>query len=369
MKWWTGLALAALLGASAGMTAPSAAFAAAAEAPSARPQIGRPVEQAQRLLREHRLKEALAKLAEADAVAHKTPYETYVIEATRASALLEAGDDRGAIRSLEAVLATQILPPAEALDRVETLVKLCYEAKDSARLATYVARYYREGGKDQEPHLLAAQALYQQGDFAGAAAASRAVLAANDRAGQPTPEAVLQLLANSAYRQHDAAGYRAALMQLVARDPKRDYWAALIAEVEKEPGFSDRLALDLARLKAATGTLAAPGDYVEAVQLALLAQLPGEAKSFLDQGYAAGILGKGADAARQQRLAATASRQANEDVQRLPAETAAAAAARNGVPSVRLGDAYASYGRYPEAIAAFQQGLGKGGLDHPEEAK
>ncbi|HZB91141.1 MAG TPA: hypothetical protein VE397_06865, partial [Stellaceae bacterium] len=47
----------------------------------------------------------------------------------------------------------------------------------------------------------------------------------------------------------------------------------------------------------------------------------------------------------------------------------AAAAARNGVPSVRLGDAYASYGRYPEAIAAFQQGLGKGGLDHPEEAK
>jgi hypothetical protein len=122
-------------------------------------------------------------------------------------------------------------------------------------------------------------------------------------------------------------------------------------------------------LKIATGTMATPADYVDAAQRALLAGLPGDAKSFLDKGYAAGVLGKGADAARQQRLAAMAEQQVSEDLKGLSAKAKEVEAARSGLPAVRLGEAYASYGRYPEAIAALEQGLKKGGLDHPEEAK
>ncbi|HUC65774.1 MAG TPA: hypothetical protein VMA53_10125 [Stellaceae bacterium] len=363
------LALAGLLGGAAVALAPLPAALAAAEAPSARPQIGRPVEQAEQLLKERKFKEALAKLAEADAVAHKTPYESYLIEATRAAVLLQSGDDAGTIKALEAALATGILPPADALNRVETLVKLCYQTKDYQQLKEYAERYYRDGGTDEEPHLLLAEAAYQQGDFAAAAAASRALLAAGERTGRPPPEPVLQMLASSEYRQQHDAAYEAALMQLVAHYPKRDYWAELIAAVQKKPGFADRFALDVARLKVATGTLATPADYVDAAQRALLAGLPGDAKSFLDKGYAAGVLGKGADAAREQRLAAMAGQQASADQKGLVAKAKEAEAAPSGLPALRLGEAYASYGRYPEAIAALEQALKKGGLDHPEEAK
>jgi hypothetical protein len=363
------LALAALLGgAGVAMAVPPVALA-AAEAPSARPQIGRPVEQAEQLLKERKFKEALAKLAEADAVAHKTPYESYVVEATRAAVLLQSGDYPGTIKALEAALATGILAPADALNRVETVVKLCYETKDYAKLRQYAERYYREGGTDEEPHLLLAEAAYQQGDFAAAAAASGAVLAADERAGRAPPEPVLQMLASSEYRQQHEAAYQAALMQLVAHYPKRDYWAELIAAVQKKPGFSDRLALDVARLKIATGTMATAADYVDAAQRALLAGLPGDAKSFLAKGYAAGVLGTGADAARQQRLAAMAQQQANEDQKGLAAKAKAAEAAPSGLPAVRLGEAYASYGRYQDAIAALERGLKQGGLDHAEEAE
>jgi hypothetical protein len=363
------LVLAVLLGGAGMAMAPPPLALAAAEAPSARPQIGRPVEQAEQLLKERQFKEALAKLAEADAVAQKTPYESYVIEATRAAVLLQSGDYPGTIKALEAALATGILAPADALNRVETLVKLCYQTKDYQKLREYAERYYREGGTDEEPHLLLAEAAYQQGDFAAAAAASRAILAADERAGRPPPEPVLQMLASSEYRQQHDAAYQAALMQLVAHYPKRDYWAELIAAVQKKPGVADRLALDLARLKLATGTMAMPADYIDAAQRALLAGLPGDAKSFLAKGYAAGVLGKGADAARQQRLAAMAEQQASDDQKGLAAKAKAAEAAHSGLPAVQLGEAYASYGRYPEAIAALEQGLKQGGLDHPEEAK
>jgi hypothetical protein len=363
------LGLAALLGGVGAALAPPPAVLAAAEAPSARPQVGRPVEQAEQLLKERNFKEALAKLAEADAVAHKTPYESYVIAATRAAVLLQSGDYPGTITALEAALATGILAPADALSRVETLVNLCYETKDYQKLRDYAERYYRDGGTDEEPHLLLAEAAYQQGDFAAAAAASRAILAADQRAGRAPPEPVLQMLASSEYRQQHDGAYRDALMQLVAHYPKRDYWAELIAAVQKRPGFSDRLALDFARLKLATGTMATPADYVDAAQRALLAGLPGDARSFLAKGYAAGVLGKGADAARQQRLAAMAEQQASEDQKGLMAKVKEAEAAPTGLPAVRLGESYASYGRYPEAIAALEQGLRKGGLDHPEEAK
>ncbi len=352
----------------AGVATPPPLTVVAAEAPSARLQIGRPVQQAEQLLKEGRLREALAELAEADAVENKTPYETYVIEATRAAVLLQSGDYPGTIKALEAVLATGLLPPADALNRIETLVKLCYQAKDYQKLGEYAERYYRSGGTDAEPHLLLAEAAFQRGDFAAAAVASRAVLAADDRAGRPAPEAVLQMLATSEYRQQHDAAYRAVLIQLVSHYPKHEYWAELIAAVQGEPGFPDRLALDVARLKLATSTMATPAEYLDAAQRALLAGLPADAKSFLDKGYAAGILGKGADAPRQQRLAAMADRQASEDAKGLAAQAKEAEAAPNGFPAVRLGEAYASFARYDDAIAALEQGLKKGGLDHPEEA-
>jgi tetratricopeptide (TPR) repeat protein len=109
--------------------------------------------------------------------------------------------------------------------------------------------------------------------------------------------------------------------------------------------------------------------YMEAAQLALLAGLPGDAKAILDKGYAAGALGKDAQADREKRLAAMAAQQAGDDAKTLAQQESDAAKAANGLASEKLAEAYASYGQYDKAIAAYQKALQKAGLAHPDDAK
>lgn len=361
--------LAAVLGfAAAGLPSLRPALA-AEEKPTARAQIGQPVEAAQTLLKQKKFKEALAKLHEADAVPDKTPYETYVIEATRAAIYQSSGDYVDVIKPLEAVLATGILPPAEALQRVEALVQLDYQLKDYPKVVDYANRYYRDGGSAAEPRLLMAQAYYLQNDFANAAKTIRAVMQAEEKTGTPPAENQLLILLSSEVKLQDATGRIATLEQLAALYPKNEYWVDLLAAVQKKPGFSSRLTLDVDRLSIAAGAMNAPAQYMEAAQLALQEGLPGDAKAFLDKGYAAGVLGRGAEADRQKRLADMAARQSGEDLKGLAQLGPEADAAPSGLAWTKLGEAYSSYGQYDKAIAAFANGIRKGGLEFPEDAK
>ncbi len=342
----------------------------AQETQTARPEVGQPVAQASQLLKDKKYKEALQKLAAADGVPNKTAYERYVIEGTRAAIDLNSGDDRGAIKALEAVLATGILSPQDALIRVQALVQLDYQVKDYPATIAAANRYYQQGGTADEPRLLQAQAYYQQSDFADAAKTVRAILQADAKAGKKPDENLLLTLVSSEYQQKNEAGRIEALERLVVLYPKPQYWTDLLAAVAKQPGFAtDRLALDLDRLKLVTGTMNSANDYMEAAQLALLAGLPGDAKAILDKGYAAGVLGKDAQADREKRLATMAVQQAGDDSKTLAQQESDAAKAANGLAWEKLGEAYASYGQDDKAIAAYNQALQKGGLQHPDDAK
>lgn len=344
----------------------------AAAAPAkqtAREQIGKPVEAAEQLVKQKKPKEALAKLGEADAVPDKSPYEVYIIEATRAVADIDSADYPAAIKALEAVLSTGVLPPAEALQRRATLVELAYQGKDYPAVVSDAERYYEAGGEDAGPRLLMAQAYYLQNDFADAARISRVVLQDEQKAGKPPSESVLQMLASSDYKQKDEAGYIDAMKQLVAAHPKQQYWVELLAALRRRPGFADRLTLDFDRLMAAVGAMERPEQYMEAAQLALEAGLPGDAKTLLDKGYAAGVLGNGAGVERQRRLADMAKRESAGDDDGLARLAREAETAATGFSWIKLGDAYASYGRYDSAIEAYQKGIAKGGLTHADDAQ
>ena len=95
-----------------------------------------------------------------------------------------------AIKALEAVVTTGILPPADALQRVKSLAQLSYQIKDYPAVVAHAERYYKAGGNDPEPRLLMAQAYFLQNDFADAAKISRSVLADGAKAGTAPSESV-----------------------------------------------------------------------------------------------------------------------------------------------------------------------------------
>jgi tetratricopeptide (TPR) repeat protein len=177
------------------------------------------------------------------------------------------------------------------------------------------------------------------------------------------------MLATCYAKLGDNAGYAYALDKLLAHYPTKELWADAIHRVETRPGFSDRLRLDVLRLRRATGTFSGTPAYAAMTHLAMTAALPAEAKKISDEGFASGALGTGADAEAQKRLRDAAAKQVVDDEKQLPQSAKAAGAAKDGVALVNVGFAYVSAGQFDTGLALMEQGIAKGGLRQPEDAK
>lgn len=360
----------AVLGAGlAGLVAATAPAHAADDQGTVRPEVGKPLQAAQDLIKQQKYRDALARIAEAEKVGGLTPLEANLTAQLRGSAAQGAGDYLTAAKAFETVVASGRLAAADQLRITQAVGSLYYQAKDYPKAITWVNRYLKEGGNDGQSRALLAQAYYLSEDFANAGREIQDLIKTEEQAGQAVPEYQLQVLLNSQLKQDNLSGYGATLEKLVARYPKTDYWAELLRHVSTRTGFSSRLALDSSRLALATGTLDSTARYVEFAELALQAGLPGEAKTVLDKGYAAGLLGSGPDAERHKRLRDLAARNAAEDLKTLPSGEAEAAAQAEGTGLVNTGFGYVGHGQAQKGAALIEQGLQKGGLKRLDEAR
>lgn len=336
---------------------------------SLRPEIGKPLQAAQELMKAQKYKEALTKIREADAVGGKTAYENYILDRMRGSAASGAGETDLAAKSFEAVINSGKLPEAEHAKIMEAVAGTYYRAKEYGKAVAWAQRYFKSGGSSGSMRTLMVQAQYLNGDYAEAAKAINESVVADEKAGRTPAEDQLQLLANCYLKVNDKTGYVNALEKLVVHHPKKEYWADLLARIQRKPGFSDRLSLDVYRLMFATGNLREGGDFMEMAQLALQAGLPAEAKKVVAEGFAKGVLGAGAEADRHKRLRDLANKQTDDDRKALAEDEKAAASAKDGEASVKVGYAFVTNGDLDKGIAMIEQGIAKGGLKRAEDAK
>ena len=336
---------------------------------SLRPEVGKPLQAAQELMKAQKYKEALAKIREADAVSGKTAYENYILDRMRGSAASGAGETELAAKSFEGEINSGKLPEAEQAKIMEAVAGTYYRAKDYGKAIGWAQRYFKAGGSSAAMRTLMMQAQYLNGDYAEAAKAINEAVAADERAGRSPGEDQLQLLANCYLKLNDKTGYANALEKLVVHHPKKEYWADLLARIQRKPGFSDRLSLDVYRLMFATGNLREGSDFMEMAQLALQAGLPAEAKKVVTEGFAKGVLGTGAEADRHKRLRDLANKQTDDDRKTLADDEKAAMAAKDGEASVKVGYAFVTNGDVDKGIAMIEQGIAKGGLKRAEDAK
>ncbi|MFC5475277.1 tetratricopeptide repeat protein [Paraherbaspirillum soli] len=349
------------------------ATAAAADAPAAtetvRAEVGAPLQAAQGLATEQKYKEALAKIAETDAVGDKTGYEVFAIERLRGAVAARAGDTAQAGKSFEAVIASGRLPAPEQAKIIQGLGSLYYEAKDYPKAITWLSRSLKDSGSDPQTRSLLVQSYYLNNDIARAASELKSDLAADESAGRTPSEMNLKLLISCAIKTEDKAAYLTALEKLNTYYPKKEYWADLLNRVQAKPGFSEHLVLDMYRLKAATVQLQSAADYMDMAQLALNAGFPAEAKKTLDQGFQSGLLGSGADSAKQKRLRDLATKTAADDLKTMAQSEAGVAKAKEGTGQINLGYALVTSGQFEKGIALMQDGIRKGGVKRSEDAK
>ena len=340
-----------------------------AASPSISPEVGQPLQAAQKALQAKQYKEAQTQIQKAEGVAKRTPYESYLIARLKSSAAIGLGDYKGALAAYDQVLASPELPAAEKLQTLDAYVKIAYGAKDYTKTAEGIQKYKAAGGTSAETLGLYAQSLYLAGKYKEAGTELTSQINALEAAGKRPSDTQLQLLASCALKQNDMNAYAAALEKLVAYTPKKEYWLDLIVRTGNKPGFSPALTLDTYRLRKATGTMEKTGDYMEAAQLALQAGYPAEAKQFVDEGYAKKLLGEGADAARHQRLKDLVAKKLTEDQATLAEGEKAAAAQATGDALIATGFNLVTYGQNDKGLQLIQQGIAKGGLKAPDQAK
>jgi hypothetical protein len=123
------------------------------------------------------------------------------------------------------------------------------------------------------------------------------------------------------------------------------------------------------RLRLATGSLTKTDEFMEMAQLALQAGLPAEGRKIVDRGFQSGVLGTGAEAARHQRLRDLAVKQETEARAAIATQGGDAAGEKTGDDLVKVGYAWVTLGEVDKGIAMIEQGIAKGGLKHPEDAK
>ncbi|WP_098495919.1 tetratricopeptide repeat protein [Collimonas sp. PA-H2] len=340
-----------------------------AKAETVRQEIGLPLQAAQALIKEQKYKEALAKIAETDAVGDKTPFEIYSIDRMRGAAAASAGDIPLAGKSFEAVIASGRLAPAEQAKIVKALGNLYYEAQNYPKAIEWLSRSQKEGDNDPATHTLLIQSYYLSNDIPRATSELQAVIAADEAAGRAPSEINLKLLISCALKSNDKVAYLAVLEKLNTYYPKKEYWADLLNKVQSKPGFSDRLVLDVYRLKAATIQLQTSTEFTDMAQLALLAGFPAEAKKVMDQGYQAGLLGSGSDAAKQKRLRDQANKAAADDLKTMAQSEASVSSSKEGTGQINLGYALVTAGQFDKGLALMEDGLKKSGLKRSEDAK
>lgn len=333
-----------------------------------RPEVGLPLKAAQALMTEKKYKDALAKIKEAEAIPNRTPYENFTIDRMRGSAAANDGQDELALSSFEAVVASNKLPPADQLKLISAIAATYYnKEKNYTKAASWATRYLKEGGTDPVMQDLLINSYYLGGDYPSAINELKTLLENDEKAGHPTTEQHYLLLLSCYEKQKNSAGVGTMLEKLLETYPKKEYWDQAISHLVHRAAFAERLEFDLLRLRFALGDFKGEGDYMDMAQLAMDAGFPAEAKKVMDHGYANGTLGKGANTDRQKRLQTMVTKSAADDLKSLGDAEAEKSKTSDG--QMNTGYNYVLNGKFDKGLPLMEQGLRKGGLKHPEDAK
>lgn len=329
------------------------------------PAVGQPLQAARTALEKRQYANALKEVERASAAPKVTAQEKWAIEQMRAAIYKAQGRFDLAANAFEAAAKLVPLSDADQGGVLETLSQLWYRAGDYNKSIQFGEKAMAAGRRSDAFRQMVAEAYYRAKKPVEAARIAQALVTEQRKAGKtPSPD-LLQFLAASEFASGDSAGYIRTLRQQLLTDPSRANWQRLFDTMERTQKVPDRLDLDWARLKLAADAYENPDSYTEMAQLALVSDLPGEALSILDKGWAGGILGTGPKAPRQERMRAYAQEQRAAQLAALDERERQALSDKDAESLAKIGMARVTLGQADKGIALMQQALKSGKLRQP----
>lgn len=296
-----------------------------------------------------------AALAAAKATA-KSPDDRYVIGILELKAAAAAKNSAGVAAAIEDMLASGSVTQEEKFPLYLNLAQTYSDLKQSDRAAQAYQQALQLSPNSVEATAGLAEAKAAAGQTADAIALLQKGIALQSTGGAKAPEAW--------YKRAVAIAYKAKLPQAtdLARDwvkayPTPDSWENALAIYQLGANLDENQTLDLMRLKRAAGVLT-PSDYFNYGDIAVRKGFSGEAKSVLEQGFAANKI-KSSDSSFSQ-LYSVASAKTKGDLESLPAAPSASA---NAKATVNAGDAYYGYGKYDKAVEFYKAAMSKPDAD------
>jgi tetratricopeptide (TPR) repeat protein len=355
----------------AGLALAVSAPAGAAEKPMVTREFARPLRAAQHDLTQGNYKQALQELAKARALPKPSPYDTHVINELALYAYFKTHDLAAAANATEATLDDGFTTPATVKARVKNLAIMYYQLKNYPKAAEFGRRAIDGGYADANMYTIVSQAYYLEGNYRDTAKFTESVVADEIKHGRTPPENQMQIVLNSCVKLNDRACINRSLEHLVTYYPKPTYWQDIMQSLfnSRQAETSEMDMLDIYRLAADVGAMTIPSQYIEMAQLALEHGSPGDAEQALEKGYGKNVFSDSDVRQHAARLLNSAKKLAASDESSLPKLAQQAALSPMGEKDVAVGIAYLGYQQYDKAASALSQGLAKGGVKNPTQAR
>ena len=275
------------------------------------------------------------------------------------------GDNRKALQAYEKVVNNPATEVSLRTQVLYTVASLHAQNENWDQTIRYLNEWFAVTiNPTPQSYILLASAYQSKGDYPSTIKATTTAIDLAKQKGVSPKESWWNLLYYSYYQTENFPKVRDTLKTLIAGWPKKAYWlqlGAVYSELGDERNF-------LAAYEAAyvQGMLQSENELTTYAQLLLQQEVPFKAAKIIDEGMQSGVIKK---TAKNYRLLSQAWSLAQEDQKAIEPLTQAARLSNDGELYVRLAVNYLNLDRFDDCVQSGQQGLAKGGVKRPMDAR
>ena len=290
----------------------------------------------------------------------QTKEDRYMLGQLQLKAALAAKDDAAIAAAGDVIVNSGMATPEQIRVFKINKAKTRFAAKDYAGAQSELQGILATDPNNTDAMILSAEAYEAAGNGQQAITTFQKAIATQQAAGKPVPPEWRKRAVAIAYNRK-LPTLSAVVVDWIKAAPTADIVRDAARIVGDSSGLSDADQIDLFRLQHAAGALKGESDYFRYANTALIKGFPGEAKTVLDQGFAAGAINKSRPVFTS--VYTSSSSKVAADKASLGTTEKNGLAAATARQAVVAGDVFLGYGDYAKAAALYQAALTKSGAD------